>query len=495
VPQPPLPAPLAPRPEPGALLLEAVRQRHSQSCLQLAQQWVHRRGVGDLQRFCSTELVGSLGVEASTWLQNLLALEGPGDTLPATASTATCAAEAGSINLADAAAAGNASLVMTDAAPEGETTAAVLTAASIGEVPPVDASELLSSPLTASESSFLQESPAQEQELQTRAVAAVDEAFAALAESFEKPEQISAPAPLPITDASSSAASGVPEPLPVRGGLWPSLRTTAASLSSAFSPAGADGGSSHAADAQSDPIPTPRGEQAPILETHLCEAEAVAVAEAAPGLTMQDDPTIPELHPTLPSSGEDGAAADPATTKPGETSSTPAAAAGENATETTSQDGLLQRLRGRIETGRLPRLSRLRAVMRDCVEETVALLRTPEAEHHEENGGFATNQSLEAAPPTQAAPDFSWTLDPLPSPATGPATSSSPSVPAATGQAITADAASGAPSPSRRAPSSRLRFGLPPAKPAVGDRPAPAPAALSDLRAWLPDSGDLPRAS
>lgn len=476
MPQPPLPAPLAPRPEPGALLLEAVRQRHSQCCLQLAQQWVHRRGVGDLQRFCSTELVGSLGVEASTWLQNLLAFEGPGDTLPATASTATCAAEAGSINLADAAAAGNASLVMTDAAPEGETTAAVLTVSSIGGVPPVDASELLSSPLTASESSFLQESPAQEQELQTRAVAAVDEAFAALAESFEKPEQISAP-----------------DSLPVRGGLWPSLRTTAASLSSAFRPAVADGGSSHAADAQSDPIPTPGGEQAPILETHLCEAEAVAVA--APGLTMQDDPTIPELHPTLPSSGEDGAVADPATTKPGETSSTPAAAAGENATETTSQDGLLQRLRGRIETGRLPRLSRLRAVMRDCVEETVALLRTPEAEHHEENGGFETNQSLEGAPPTQAAPDFSWTLDPLPSPATGPATSSSPSVPAATGQATTADAASGAPSPSRQAPSSRLRFGLPPAKPAVGDRPAPAPAALSDLRAWLPDSGDLPRAS
>ena len=489
MPQPPQPAAPAPRPEPGALLLEAVRQRHSQSCLRLAQQWVHRRGVGDLQRFCSTELVGSLGVASATWLQNLLALESPGDTLPATASTARCDAEAGSISRVAAAAAGNASLVMTDAAPEGETTAAVLTASSIGGVPPVDASELLSSPLTASESSFLQESPAQEQELQTRAVAAVDEAFAALAESFQQPEQITAPATLPISDAPSPAAAGIPASLPVRGGLWPSLRSTAASLSSAFRPAGADGGSGHAADAQSDPIPTARGEQAPILEPNLLEAVA------APGLTMQDGPAIPELPPTLPSSCEDGAAADPATTAPAQTSSTPAAAAGEMATDTASQDGLLQRLRGRIETGRLPRLSRLRAVMRDCVEETVALLRTPEAEHHEENGGFETTQSQGAAPPTQAPPDFSWTLDPLPSPATGPATSSSPSVPAATSEATTADAASGAPSPAQQAPSSRLRFGLPPARPAVGDRPAPAPAALSDLRAWLPDSGDLPRAS
>lgn len=487
MPQPPLPAPLAPRPEPGALLLEAVRQRQTKPCLQLAQQWVHRRGVGDLQRFCSTDLVASLGVEAAVWLQDLLALEGPGAALAATAS-ASANEEAGPITQVSAVEAGHPSLAITDAAPGGETTTAALTASSHGAVPPADTSELPAAPLLTSASSFLQESPAQEQELQTRAVAAVDEAFAALAQSFQHPEQISAPAPQPVTDASSPAPSNVPDPLPVRGGLWPSLRATAASLSSAFRTAGDDGFSSHAGDAQSDPIPTPPSAQAPILETSLFEAVAA-------DLTTQDGTAIPQVPPTLPSSCEEGTAADPASAEPSETCTTPAAEAGAIPTEAASQDGLLQRLRGRIETGRLPRLSRLRAVMRDCVDETVALLRAPEAERHEEDGGFETSHSLEPAPATQEAPDFSWTLDPLPLPATGPATGSSPVTPAATRQAPAAASTSGAASPALPAPTSRLRFGLPPAKPTVGDRPAPAPAALSDLRAWLPDSGDLPRAS
>ncbi len=121
--------------------------------------------------------------------------------------------------------------------------------------------------------------------------------------------------------------------------------------------------------------------------------------------------------------------------------------------------------------------------MQDCVEETVALLRTPEPEHHEEDGGFDVSQPPEPAWSTPQQPGVSWTLDPFLPPSPVPLASSEP-------EPGPVAAESPAPAPSR------LRFSLPLSKPATdGDRPAPAPDSLSDLRAWLPDRGDLPRAS
>jgi hypothetical protein len=158
----------------------------------------------------------------------------------------------------------------------------------------------------------------------------------------------------------------------------------------------------------------------------------------------------------------------------------------------TPQVGLLRRLRGRIETGGL---SRLRTVMRDCVEETVALLRTPEQERASDVGPFDVSQTQEPAEATAEPPSFSWTLEAFEASSQAPAagTPSSPTepVPAPVPEA---DRRLSKPTPPTR--TSRLRFGLPVAKPlSDDDLPAPAPAGLSDLQAWLPDRGDLPRAS
>ncbi|MFM7361666.1 MAG: hypothetical protein ACKO25_07555 [Cyanobium sp.] len=67
----------APRPEPGAVLLESIQQRDAVRSLRLVQQWVHRRGLASLQDFQSTTLASVAGSEACQWLQALL--ESPAD--------------------------------------------------------------------------------------------------------------------------------------------------------------------------------------------------------------------------------------------------------------------------------------------------------------------------------------------------------------------------------------------------------------------------------
>ena len=461
MPQPHRPAPLASRPDPGDQLLEAVRERHARRSLQLAQQWVHRRGILDLQRFCCTRLDGAQGPEAVAWLHDLLGLEPP-------------------ILLRNSTPASSAQLAAT------------------GFAVPLDTAAAATASLNATSSEAWPEPPAAAapapQDLQARAVAAVDEAFAALAQSFQEENRSITPSPLPLATEPATEPSpapiGAPQPVPVRSGLWPNLRASAASFGSALRPL------RHRSQAQDAEQPQERQESdgtAPAPEVHGPQGDAVrdAIHLEAPPSTgdpqAQDSPTLPEPAGQLATSS--GAAAEGPlqvlnSTQIGSDAAVSAAAAPADAT-TKAQDGLLRRLRGRIQPGRLPRLKRLRAVIQDCVEETVALLRTPEPERPEEDSGFELSQPPEPTWSDREQLRVSWTLDPFLPAEPLPVASSEPQ-PDATATAVPA------PAPSR------LRFGLPVSKPgagAGGDRPAPAPDSLSHLRAWLPDRSDLPRAS
>lgn len=463
MPQPHRSAPLAPRPDPGAQLLEAVQERHAQRSLQLAQQWVHRRGVLDLQRFCSTRLDGAQGPDAVAWLQNLLALETP---IPASNGTPASGAQAAASRVP----------VQLDAAAMA-TTSLRETSAVAWEDPAPPAGQ-------------------SQQDLQARAVAAVDEAFAALAQSFEEETPSLAAAPLPLATEPVSepppARIGVPQPVPLRSGLWPSLWASAASFGSALRPLRQSSQAQLAEQPQERQVshgPAPAPEVHGTQDDAMGGPSGLEAAASAADAQAQETSTLPNPTDQLVSSGETEAEGTLQLLDSAQVSGDAAesAAAAPADAMPPAQGGLLRRLRGRIQPGGLPRLKRLRAVMQDCVEETVALLRTPEPERQEEDGGFDVNQPPEPAWAAHEQHRVSWTLDPFLPPAPLPVASSEP-------QPETPAIQSPAPAP---APS-RLRFGLPTGKPGDGggsDRPAPAPDALSDLRAWLPDRSDLPRAS
>jgi hypothetical protein len=59
---------LSSRPDPQALLLDAIRRRDGLATARLTRQWVHRRGVLSLMTFRTTTLVSHEGPEASGWL-------------------------------------------------------------------------------------------------------------------------------------------------------------------------------------------------------------------------------------------------------------------------------------------------------------------------------------------------------------------------------------------------------------------------------------------
>lgn len=628
---PHLPAPLAQRPEPGAQLLEAVQQRQAERSLRLAQQWVHRRGVVDLQRFCSNELNSALGQEAVLWLQGLLEFDDP-------LSRAQQAEPQRAAPLSST----------SDDTPEADP--GVVLEASFGtqaSQPHTRTEPSSGAPLRAVASPVV-DSEAREQDLQARAVAAVDEPFAALAQTFRDeprsaavPAQPAEPTPAPLSFAIEAAATRTsgPQPLPVRVGLWPSLRASAASLGAALRPSSGGGrtaplgadqdnqaamglqakaelaqptaipGPISAAQSAKEPSAEAAVEPAAPLRTPTAtrpepdvEAKAEADAEAKTGDrlrpegattqsgTAQSDTaesvalesTAPESSAAVVSAaesatGESGTSesvavessdapvcdselptADGAAALPSE----PSERASDQASDPDVQDGavpeplppragLLQRLSGRIRRQRLPRLTRLRAVMRDCFEETVALLRTPEPEFDDDD--FDAEPLLEPLPPlashelqppppplaasepkqppqplpVRAPARLSWSLDPSVQPSRRAAADSSdatdaPSWPApasvahstATPTANTADDPAAIPA---EAPGETpvVPAGISPLRPSlIGSQPegrpsdesprpaparnapaAPAPASLSDLRAWLPDRRDLPKAS
>jgi len=368
VPQPKLPAPLASRPDPGIQLVEAVRQRQAQRSLQLAQHWVHRRGVLDLQRFCSTRLASAEGPAAVAWLHELLALD---TTLPAPVATAPQAAEPAEVS------------TLSGGRPEARSDRASADAPS-----PVEAPVSTAAPQpeagTAPRHPQEQGSPALleaqranlDAALQARAVAAVDEAFAALAETFRaetappvptatSASSTSAPVVVPAADSLPEPQPASPQPLPVRGGLWPSLRASAASLGSALRSAPANATSQAEA---AEPADVVRQEVLrPEVPATPPPPERPGAAPAAPAQLVLPTATLPE---PADQEGEQG----------------PMAAAAEG------EASLLGRLRDSISIGRLPRLSRLQALLHDCVEETVALLRAPEPEPSDVDGDFETTQ-------------------------------------------------------------------------------------------------------
>ena len=65
------------RPDPSALLIDAVIQRQSDLAQRLAQQWVHRRGWPSLDSFVKGPLLSNCGPEALEWLRQRLGLESP----------------------------------------------------------------------------------------------------------------------------------------------------------------------------------------------------------------------------------------------------------------------------------------------------------------------------------------------------------------------------------------------------------------------------------
>ncbi len=69
------------RPDPSALLIDAVIQRQSALAERLAQQWVHRRGWPSLDSFVKGPLLRSCGPEALDWLRQRLGLDTPGTVL------------------------------------------------------------------------------------------------------------------------------------------------------------------------------------------------------------------------------------------------------------------------------------------------------------------------------------------------------------------------------------------------------------------------------
>jgi hypothetical protein len=516
--QPHLPAPLAARPEPGAQLLEAVRQRQAELSLQLAQHWVHRRGVSDLQRFCDHELAPAAGTEAVAWLHGLLGLDQslPASGMPTAASPPGSGApdlpetiEQPRTNLAAGGLIGG----QQDRDPE----------ASGGAATP-DAQPDETAPQEIHfETPQLPDLQALDSDLQARAVAAVDEAFAALAQSFEEAARLTAPQPggsVSLPSFSSEAAAGrrvAPEPMPVRMGLWPSLRASAATLGSMLRPSSAlNGGTSDAL--QPPAAPAGVSTDMPSSDSRTPEAGPIAAQLPAMPLIQADKPSAAELltfpvppaqTPTDPANAaasepseagtaidacassdatllsDADTAADPdsplaaaavapgeaglisdapdadaldtsatlaeaiaPTDVPTEAGSVAAAKAVDPLSETTDslpadtlpmdslaaprRAGLLRRLRRRLSGGRL---SRLRGVVRDCVEETLALLRSPEPEVSGDEPGFAGALPLEQPQPLQdistsepqplreqqASP--SWTLEALQPTPSAPAAS------------------------------------------------------------------------
>ncbi|MBM5800593.1 MAG: hypothetical protein FJ077_07090, partial [Cyanobacteria bacterium K_DeepCast_35m_m2_023] len=83
--------PLPPdRPDPAALLIDAVIQRQQPLALRLAQQWVHRRGWTSFAEFVHGVLLRSCGEDGIAWLQQGLGrVRTAVDSAPAAAANTT----------------------------------------------------------------------------------------------------------------------------------------------------------------------------------------------------------------------------------------------------------------------------------------------------------------------------------------------------------------------------------------------------------------------
>lgn len=262
--------------------------------------------------------------------------------------------------------------------------------------------------------------------------------------------------PSPIFPAAPGARLGSPAPQSPRARLIavppvPALASSAAAAAT-DEPATASAPPS-AADTPSAPPPPPSAQPAPTT-TPSAETWTASLLEAPghPGEAVAQEPDTLEA----------GSRAIPSLQA--------------------LQQGFSQ-LGGRLARQGQTRLTHLRTLMRDCVEETVSLLRHPPEEQE----------------PTAAAP--------VPPPAT-PTFSARPRASSAVTRSSGNAARPGAPLPSREnaaaaskprpveLSSDRTRLKRAVARAEVpGGRRAPAPSALSDLRAWLPDQSENRRVS
>ncbi|MFZ0408618.1 MAG: hypothetical protein WAM11_10980 [Cyanobium sp.] len=161
-------------------------------------------------------------------------------------------------------------------------------------------------------------------------------------------------------------------------------------------------------------------------------------------------------------------------------------------------EGRLAGLRDRVTSGLS--LSRVRALVRDCVEEAVSSLHGPAGDTDvQRQDKWAQRLPAEEPEVTAAAPAAFWSLEPTPQPRPESSAGSGHQAPVAafgpplSGESWAASTAA-AQSPPRLSTAQQLRqtlLGRSQGKTA----PAPSPQALSDLRAWLPSDDDLPRAS
>ena len=415
-----------------APLLEAVRQRQSAVASGLICHWVHRHGLSGLDRFRSHVLIPELGGEAAAWLDALLEIE-PG-------SESRSPERSGAFDQQPGAA-----VVLP--APE-----AVTPFSAVGVGPAADAGIAPDSPVSSSGvagisppvSTIAPVAAAAQAvlDLHARAEAAVDAAFAAMEINF-----LDAGGSL-VADGVDLAQVPAPDPsVPLADPAWWSLPSASA------------------------PLDQRQGEPSDLEPSRFAEARTRdrCSAENTPA-GSQDDLDQPSA--VSPDQATDGETAPRA-----------------------SFSALWRRLDRRRSEGML----QLRGVLRDCLEETIAPLRA-----HQEPVADTTWE-LPAAPlsPLPDAPAEQQV--PLSLNAAQQENEPSPRQVVVRGHALPVAPATDLrrdPLPQARTPASlmdRLTRGRPTVENRRGDsrrnRPAPAPAALSDLRAWLPDASDLPRAS
>ncbi len=433
----PRPAAPAPRPDLEALLLSAVRQRDHQAAAWLVQQWVHRRSVGSLEHFQLEILAPGEGTEAFDWLCQLID-EGP-------LAVAAPAALAAPLAVA-------------------ETSSA---AVAIPAPPPGD--------------------------VEARAIAAVDAAFDALAAEFPQ-FRLPDPADQFVVVGAPDGATSVnvqlePSVAPERPIASEQPMTASAQISQTLSPellsADIDLDEPPAvleeppAELFEDPILFPLAASDPLAGRRFSFEIPQAPVESA----IAEPPSGPPHHSAPEVTSED--------------TSEPVAGDGPAAlAEAAQQDAPLARLRHRLRRGLS--LTRVRTLMRDCLDEAVASLNPPQAE------------PLDAVMDTGAAEDFACQDEGVatPSPSAAASALASPLVTAIASVEPSAPAPAFAPLALAMAavqdvaahdvaaplsPAAQLRQRLRSRR--VDTRPAPAPASLSDLRAWLPSVDDVSRAS
>ncbi len=530
------------RPDREAEFLKALGRRDANTCLQLLQHLVHRQGVGALDSLRRRSRALESEQRSWIWLDLLLAAEpiaaaalqspqenafsdpnpggdavaSPGSAPPELAAGAVAVGPASTMDGAVAAGsaaddrlAGDLGSLVADGS-----IAAMASAAASGLSD--QGSELLTSAEPLASQPELQKLVARP-DLDMLAVAAVDAAFEALAAEFPgqarsvvaEPGHLVEPAQLesaevgvgPVEASASAEGEGMPsESLdPTQQRRQSSPFDPIDQLDQGQTPGLAEHSLAQLPAAHSDPFGNPGPELQPqrifsFVIPRPLDQSPVGSESGAKASTVSD----------LPRDGQALGAAPQGDTAQGEQ------VAGFWGRAEGRMAGLGDRLRSRFS------LTRVKALVRDCVEEAVTSLQGPNsgvgsqpqlsqepAEAATTLAGTAASGTTPAAPRGADAPAASWSLaqpddyEALVGEAAAPLSPHQAPV-AAFGPRFADDAWS--PNPTAAEPQARLSTTQQLRQRLLGrrqgeTRPAPAPQALSALRAWLAADDDLPRAS